>query len=215
MLQAFLTKRFVAVASLAALLATPMTFGAAAGTWTVRLRATYVETANKSDAFTALATNFAADSVEVESKFIPELDIAYWITPNFCTELVLTVPQRHEVSLKGVGRLGTFKQLPPTLMAQYHFSPDAAFQPYIGAGLNLTLISKVKLAVANVPLDLENSSLGVALQAGFDYKLTEKTYLNFDLKRVVIRSDVLAGGARLTEAKLDPWLISVGYGWRF
>lgn len=215
MLQAFLTKRFVTVASLAALLTTPMAFGAAAGTWTVRLRATYVETANKSDAFTALATNFAADAVEVESKFIPELDIAYWITPNFSTELVLTVPQRHEVSLKGVGKLGTFKHLPPTLMAQYHFSPDAAFQPYIGAGLNLTLISKVKLAVANVPLDLENSSLGVALQGGFDYKLSEQVFINFDLKRVVIRSDVLAGGTRLTEAKLDPWLVSVGCGMRF
>lgn len=210
-----LPRRALLAGAVSLLLCASVALGAEAGTWSVRLRATYLDTADKSDAFSALGLSFASGAVEVESKFIPELDVAYWFSPNLSAELVLTVPQKHEVSLKGVGSLGTFKHLPPCLLAQYHFSPQGKFQPYVGAGLNLTLISSVKLKVATVPLDLESSSVGVAAQAGFDYDLGNGQFLNVDLKKVGIRSDVLAGGARLTTARVDPWLISVGYGWRF
>lgn len=207
--------RFLLGGALAAVLTATSALAAEAGTWGVRLRATYLDTANKSDAFSALGLNFASGAVEVESKLIPEFDVSYWFSPNLSAELVLTVPQKHEVTLKGVGSLGTFKHLPPCLLAQYHFAPQAKFQPYIGGGLNLTLISSVKLKVATVPLDLESSSVGLAVQAGFDYDLGNGQFLNVDVKKVGIRSDVLAGGARLTTAKVDPWLLSVGYGWRF
>lgn len=207
--------RFLLGGALAALLSAASALAADSGTWAVRLRATYLDTANKSDAFSALGLNFASGAVEVESKLIPELDLAYWFSPNFSAELVLTVPQKHEVTLKGVGSLGTFKHLPPCLLGQYHFMPQGKFQPYVGGGLNLTLISSVKLKVATVPLDLESSSVGLTAQAGFDYDLGNGQFLNVDLKKVGIQSDVLAGGARLTTAKVDPWLISVGYGWRF
>lgn len=207
-------QRFIVGAALAALLAGPA-IAAEAGTWGVRIRATYLSLADKSDAFSALGINFAANAVEVESKMIPEVDISYWFTPNLSTEIVLTVPQKHEVTLQGVGSLGTFKHLPPHFMAVYHFAPDAAFQPYVGAGVNLTLISSVKLKVANVGLDLEDSSFGVSAQAGFDYNLGNGKFLNVDVKKTSLRSDVLAGGARLTTAKLDPWIVSVGFGWRF
>jgi outer membrane protein len=210
-----LTKhRFLLGAALAAALSASAV-AAQPGTWGVRLRATYLDTANKSDAFTALGINFASDSVEVQSKMIPEVDISYWFTPNFSTEVVLTIPQKHEVTLRGVGKLGTFKHLPPHFMAVYHFSPESAFQPYAGLGVNLTLISSVKLSVAGVPLDLEGSSFGLSGQAGFDYDLGGGKFLNVDIKKTGLRSDVLAGGARLTTAQLDPWLLSVGFGMRF
>lgn len=214
MLQSFTAPRSLAGLALAALLSVP-TFAAPAGTWGVRLRGTYLDTADKSDAFTALNINFAADSVQVQSKWIPEFDISYWFTPKFSAEVVLTVPQKHEVTLKGVGKLGSFKHLPPHFMAVYHFSPDSAFQPYVGAGLNVTLISSVKLSVAGVPLGLEDSSIGLSAQAGFDYDFGNGRFLNVDVKKTSLASDVTAGGARLTTAKIDPWLFSIGYGLRF
>ncbi len=214
MLQRLSSPRILASVALVAALTTTA-FAAPAGTWGVRLRGTYIDTANKSDAFTALSTNFAADSVEVQSKWIPEFDISYWFTPKFSTEVVLTIPQKHEVTLKGVGKLGTFKHLPPHFMAVYHFSPDSAFQPYVGAGLNLTLISSVKLSVAGIPLGLEKSSLGLSGQAGFDYNFGNGKFLNVDIKKTALRSDVTVGGSRLTTAQLDPWLFSIGFGMRF
>ncbi len=189
---------------------------AAAGPWTARVRATYLQMADKSDAFSALGINFAPDAVAINSKWIPEFDFSYRFTENFSTELVLTVPQSQEVTLAGVGRLGKFKHLPPTLLAQYAFAPVSGCRPYVGAGLNFTLIYDTDLKVAAVPLALENHSLGAAFQAGCDIDLGNGMALNLDAKRAVLRSDVsVKGGPRLTTAKLDPWLFSVGLGWRF
>lgn len=188
----------------------------AASPWTARVRATYLQMADKSDAFSALGINFAPDAVAINSKWIPEFDFSYAFSDNLSAELVLTIPQSQEVKLAGVGKLGKFKHLPPTLLGQYRFNAVSGWRPYLGAGLNFTLIYDADLKVANVPLGLENSSLGLALQAGCDIDLGNGLALNLDAKRAALRSDVaVKGGPRLTTAKLDPWLFSVGLGWRF
>ena len=189
---------------------------AEAGTFSARIRATYLSMANESEAFTALKTNFASGAVHVNSKLIPEIDLSYNFTQQFSTELVLTIPQTQDVTLVGAGKLGTFKHLPPTLLAQYRFmAPKEAFQPYVGAGINYTLIWGTSLSVAGIPLALDHNSLGFALQTGFDYDLGGGRFINFDIKKVGIQSDVKVAGTRLTTAKLNPWLFSIGYGWRF
>ncbi len=38
---------------------------------------------------------------------------------------------------------------------------------------------------------------------------------NVDVKRAALRSDVLAGGARLATAELDPWLWAIGLNYDF
>jgi outer membrane protein len=128
---------------------------------------------------------------------------------------VLTYPQQHDVELGGT-KIGTFKHLPPTLLAQYHFLPEGRVRPYVGAGVNLTLISDVNVAVPGVgALDLEDSSIGLAGQVGADIKLAPGKYLNLDVKKVTIGSDVLLGTTKVSAVKVDPWLVSVGLGFRF
>ena len=135
-------------------------------------------------------------------------------------ELILTYPQKHDVNVTGSAlgpfKAGTFKHLPPTLLLQYHFLPTGKIRPYVGAGGNLTLISKVDLNVPGVgALDLENSSVGGAAQVGADVQLAPGFFLNLDAKKVMIRSDVLSGGSKVSAVKVDPWLLSVGIGRRF
>lgn len=209
--------RFLPAAVIAALtLATGQLPATPENPWTVRVRSTYLQIANRSDAFSALGINFGADAVHVNSKWIPELDFGYAFTPHFSTELVLTIPQTQDVTLAGVGKLGTFKHLPPVLTAQYQFAPGATVQPYVGAGVNYTLIYDTDLKVASVPLALENGSLGVAGQAGCNFVITPQWSINLDAKYVTLASDVsVKGGARLTTAKLNPWLWSIGVGRRF
>jgi outer membrane protein len=187
----------------------------AASPWSVRLRATYLQTADKSDAFSALGISFAKDAISVSDKLIPEIDVDYAFTDVFSAELVLTIPQEHSVNLAGVGRLGTFKHLPPTLLFQYRPNPGGLFRPYVGVGVNYTLVFDDDLAVAGVPLSLDSSSAGLALQAGCDWKLNERWSFNVDLKHAAIASDVRAGGAKLTRATLDPWLYAVGASYQF
>lgn len=186
--------------------------------WMVRLRVLKLDTANKSDAFSALETNFPKNAVHVADKTFPEVDISYFFTKNIATELVLTYPQRHDVSLEGVGKLGTIDHLPPTLMAQYHFViPNAPIEPYVGAGVNYTRITRARLAVAGVPLEVGRSSVGFAYQIGADFKVADNLYLNLDYKHLKLDTDVKvkADGTKLTNARLDPDLLSIGIGVRF
>ncbi len=177
------------------------------GNWMVRVRAVNLDPANKADPIGGVG---ASDRIHVSDKVIPEVDFSYFFTKNIAAELILTVPQRHDVLLDG-GKIGTFKHLPPTLTLQYHFLPDAQFRPYIGAGINYTRISSV-----NLPgLDLENDSWGGALQAGFDVKLAKNVFLNLDVKKIYISSDVLAGGSKISKVNVDPLAVGIGIGWRF
>jgi outer membrane protein len=176
----------------------------AASPWSVRVAATYLQTTDGS--------SNKAVRVDIEDKLIPEFDVSYAFNSHWSADLVLTIPQEHEVKVNGT-KVGTFKHLPPTLLAKYNFSPIGGFTPYIGAGVNFTLIFDDDLLGGAAKLD--NYSIGPAGQAGFDYKLTEHWALNVDVKRVMLRTDVKVGGSTLTEARLDPWLYSLGLRYQF
>lgn len=171
--------------------------------WMMRLRAVDMRPDNP-------ALNVGGADIDVQNKVIPEVDFSYFFTPNVAAELVLTYPQKHDVKLGGT-KIGSFKHLPPTLTAQYHFAPQADFRPYVGAGINYTRISNVELG----GLELDKNSWGGALQAGFDYKVGANSYINVDVKKVYISSDLSLGGTKIGEVKVDPLLIGIGYGFKF
>ena len=194
-------KTLLAVAALCA-----MTSGAAMaqqqdGKWQVRVRAVNLDSANKGAAANDL-------ELSVNDKVIPELDISYYFTPNFAAELVLTYPQKQDVRLNGA-KIGSLKHLPPSLMAQYHFTNFGAFKPYVGAGINYTRFSNVDLPAG---LDVKRNSWGGALQVGFDYALDKNWSLNFDVKKVYIDTTINNG---IGKFKIDPILLGVGVGYRF
>lgn len=182
---------------------------AGASPWSITVKATYLETTDGSEAGGPL--NLKKNAVSVQDKLIPEFDINYQINDQFAIELVLTIPQEHDVDLAGVGSLGDFKHLPPTLMAKYYPGTFAGFKPYIGAGVNFTLIFDENLG----GLKLDTYSVGPAGQVGVDYALTERWSLTLDLKRAMLRSDVKLNGAKITEVKLDPWLYAAGLKYNF
>ncbi|MES2016516.1 MAG: OmpW family outer membrane protein [Pseudomonadota bacterium] len=177
--------------------------------WLVRARAVHLAPANHSDPVGGVGS---FDRITVETRTIPELDISYFFTPHLAAELVLTYPQKHDVMLDGAV-IGSFKHLPPTLLAQYRFDPVGKFTPYLGAGLNYTRISSVHLLDGAAELD--NHSFGLALQAGIDFAIDQHWSVNVDLKKVNIRSDVRIGGAKVSAVKVDPTLFAVGVGYRF
>ena len=191
------------------------------GPFVLRIRAVDIRPANQSDAIPALGV--AADKIDVSSKWIPDIDLEYYFAPQWSTELVLTIPQRHDVSVEGVGSIGTFKHLPPTVTAKYHLNQNGVVSPYLGVGINLTLLMNVDLAVpgagsegAPLPLRLENHSIGGALQAGVDIKFADHWYGNVDAKYVQIHSDVkLADGTKVSAVKVNPLLVGVGVAYRF
>jgi outer membrane protein len=172
--------------------------------WLVRVRAVELNMANKDS--TGLNLN-------VNDKTIGEVDVSYFFNKNVAAELILTLPQSQVVSA-GATAIGSFKHLPPTLTLQYHFTDFQGFKPYVGAGLNYTKITGDNVAAGAYHLD--NNSFGAAFQAGVDVPLTKQESLNFDLKKVYIRTDVYnAAGVSQGILKLDPLLVGVGVGYRF
>jgi outer membrane protein len=186
----------------------PLSAQAQNSPWLVRVRAVNLDSSNKDSTGLGLSIN---------DKVIPEVDISYFFSPNLAAELVLTYPQKQDIRSNGTN-IGSFKHLPPTLTAQYHFTGMGAFKPYVGAGVNYTLISSVKFDPAvqsALQPSLDKNSFGFAVQVGFDYEIAKNTYLNLDIKKVQIRTDVKSAGIKVGEFKIDPVLLGVGVGWRF
>ena len=183
-------------------LATPLAAQAQDGPFLVRLRAVHLDSANKDSTGLDLSVN---------NKVIPELDLSYFFTPQIAAELILTYPQKHTLKSAGT-EIGSLKHLPPTLTVQYHFTQLGTVKPYLGAGVNYTRFSAVKLPAG---VDIERNSFGLAMQAGLDVAVAKNVYLNFDVKKVQIRTDVSSGGAKIGTFKVDPLLVGVGVGYRF
>jgi outer membrane protein len=205
-----MSKSVFAVAALAAALL-PLASAQAqdTGDWIVRGRAMYLDPANK-----------GIDGLSVNSKTFPEVDISYFLNPNLALELVLTYPQKHDIRLDGVGTIGSLKHLPPTLSLQYHF-PMSGYRPYVGAGINYTHFSNVKItsaAAASVlgTTTVDKNSFGLAIGAGVDVPIGGGWLVNVDLKYAQIRTDVKGSNVgNLGTFKVDPTLFSIGVGKRF
>jgi outer membrane protein len=193
-------KKMIVLAALAACAAGAVQ--AQEGPWMVRARTTHLGMENKDATSLGLTVN---------DKSIPEIDVSYFFNQNVAAELVLTVPQKQDVYIAGAA-LGTFKHLPPTLLAQYHFTNFNGFKPYVGAGVNYTKISSVQLGAGAT---LDNHSWGFAYQAGVDIPLDKKWSLNFDVKKIYIKSNVYLNGVNSGSLQLDPVAASVGLGYRF
>jgi len=169
--------------------------------WLVRARAVNLNMANDS----------TIAGLTVNDKTIGEVDVSYFLNKNVAAELILTLPQNQGVYSNGAS-LGSFKHLPPTLTLQYHFTDFQSFKPYLGAGLNYTRITADHLSSG---FSLDSKSYGAAFQAGVDVPLTKQVSLNFDVKKVYIKTDVYSNGAKAGTLKLDPVLVGVGVGYRF
>jgi len=199
-------RRLLAAALATFALAAPATsaFAQDSGDWLIRARAIHLNSDN--DDTTGLGLN-------INDRWIPEVDISYFFTPNWATELVLTYPQKQDLNSSVLGiQVGTLKHLPPTLSLQYHVTGLAGWRPYAGVGVNYTRFSSVDLAPG---VDIQRNSVGPAVGAGFDVPIGGGWLLNVDAKKVWIDTKVSVGGSGVGTLNIDPWLIGIGVGKRF
>lgn len=170
--------------------------------------------------------------VNISNTLIPEVDFTYFFTKNIAAELILGTT-KHDVAtvasdISAVGGptsanvdLGSVYLLPPTLTLQYHFLTEEVFRPYVGAGVNYTVFYNEKSG--NVVKDVKyDNSFGYAFQVGFDLMFNDTFFVNADVKKVFLNTDVtvdasnLAPGLSIPAAvDINPWLIGLGFGMKF
>lgn len=204
-----------------------------AGDWLFRVGGSNVDPKSNNGTIDLTAAGLpgvGVQDVTVDNKFGPTFNITYMYSRNLGIEVLAALPFTHDIEVEGLpGTAATVKHLPPTVSLQYHFMPDSAFQPYVGAGLNFTwfiseskkegLVAADGLLGATTDLKVDSTSIGLAFQAGFDVKLNDRWFLNADVRWIDISTDatLLVDGAEFTKTKVtvDPIVYGLHVGYRF
>ncbi|EQB08796.1 membrane protein [Sphingobium quisquiliarum P25] len=198
---------------------------AAQGDVLVRLRGILVAPNESSG---SVLPGFPGEKVKVDNSVMPEIDFTYMATDHIGFELIAATTKHSASGRSGttgsIGKLASTWVLPPTLTAQYHFVPEGKIRPYVGAGVNYTLFYNEKAsdglesAVGATKVHMSDS-FGWAAQAGVDIDLTDKLFLNLDVKYIDIdttaRLSTTAAGVQKVRVHLDPLVFGVGVGMKF
>ena len=156
----------------------------------------------------------SGSDVKLSTAIAPELDFTYFFCKNLAAELILGTT-KHTVKLDAHSSnttLGTVWLLPPTLNLQYHF-PLKGITPYIGAGINYSIFYGVKDDGASLSY---KNNVGFSTQAGFDLGISDKWFINLDVKKIFLKTDVTVKPTTvLSGVKVDPFVIGLGIGTRF
>ena len=162
------------------------------------------------------------------------LNFAYMFNSHWGIELLAATPFEHDVKLKGTalgsaanGKLGTIKQLPPTLSVVYYpLDSKSAFQPYLGAGINYTVIYDESVGSEAQAKGFSNfeadNSWGMAFQVGADYIITDNILINAQVRYIdidttaTVENNAIAPGTRAkVDVDVDPFVYMVGLGYKF
>ena len=131
---------------------------------------------------------------------------------NLGVELLVAWPFEHDISLDGVGKIGSTKHLPPTLSLNYHFPTNSPWKPYVGAGVNYTHFFDEKSSLGDLELD---ASWGFAVQAGIDYVLNDSGMLRLTARYIDIETDAELDDADIGTAEINPIVLSASYVFKF
>lgn len=187
----------------------------AAGTKIVNLRMSVVDP-DASDPITTLNGGATGLRAHVGSDVMPTLGLTYFLTDHIAVEAIAGTT-KHTIRAQGGTTDVKVKDtwvLPPVVSLQYHLAPDARISPYVGAGVNYMLFYGGSNK-GNFDLSVDDG-FGLALQAGVDLAARGPWSVNVDAKKVFFETDAQDRKNGLkSKVKLNPWVLSVGAGYRF
>ena len=206
----------VAMAAVASLTPVMAQAQAEENPWMLRVRAVDLLFQNGQSGGTGTVQ---ALNVKAKNQWIPEFDISYFFTKNIAAELVLTWPQQVNITAyPSDTNVGKITALPPSLLAQYHFTDLGAFKPYVGLGINYTIFgNRQNFPGLGNSVTVNQSSVGVVGQIGMDYMFDKNWGMNVDLKYATMSTDVktVAGGTNYGTLTLNPLMPAVGVTYKF
>ena len=199
-----------AVAAALACAALPA-FAQQAGTYTLGIGAHQVTP--KSDNGKLLG---GTAELEIGDNVQPTITFEYFIRENLGIEVLAATPFKHDIEIKGLGKVATAKHLPPTFSLQYHWNSRGTVSPFVGLGVNYTTFFSEKTTGALRGSDLKlKDSVGVAAHFGIDFILTERSAIRVDGRWMDIKSDVELNGRKIGKADISPAVFGLAYVMKF
>lgn len=153
--------------------------------------------------------------IEIGSDVKPTLTAEYFIRDNLGIEVLAAWPFEHDIEVKGFGRIGSTKHLPPTISLQYHFG-QGTVKPFVGVGVNYTRFFSTDTVADLEGAELElDDSIGLAAHAGIDFEVGARGSIRVDARWMDIDSDVKLGGTDIGTVEIDPLVYGVAYVFKF
>jgi len=213
--------RGAAVAAMAVLIASASPTVAEQGDTEIGFRLLGIAASAKTDAEIA----DTGSTPELSSNIGAEASWTVWPLDWLAVELSLGV-SAHPLTASG-GELsaadgGTLWRLPVSAVAQYRIPVYGPFDPYVGLGLSFN-VAKLRPSTAyderfsNIGF---SDDVGIVVQAGVDYLLDERWSANLDLRYMAMRTDAVftdrsSGATSEVGFALDPWVIGLGFRYRY
>jgi outer membrane protein len=213
--------------AIAALGASACASAQTAGSWAVGVGYNNISPQGTTDPLSA--PSIPNSTTKVSNDGQPILTIDYMFTDHFSAEFGLGTQYTHKLSgagaLSGAGNLGSLKQLPPTLFAQYRFLEAAsAFRPYVGLGLSYAIFrdeqgSGTLTAISNpggppTTFTVDNA-WGVTPEVGLTYAFNSKWYGDVRVAKTFLSTTVHLSTGESAKAPLNPIATALVIGYRF
>ncbi len=219
-------KKLIAVAVLG-LLGGSAAMAQSAGTWMGKLGVNNIEPQVKSDNLSA--PSLPNSKVDVKSNATAIFTLTYMYTDAVSIEFYGGLPYKHDIvgdgSLSNVGKIGTTKQVSPTVFGQYRFlPPESVFRPYVGLGLTyayfygeegsnaLTALTKAGGPPTQLSID---AAFGISPQLGLTYQVNDHWFIDASVVKTFLKTTAKLSTGQTIDTKLDPLSTNVSLGYRF
>lgn len=198
-------------------------------TWSVGVGGTQVSPNTASGNLSAPSA--PGTKVEVGSNVQPTLWLRGMYGNNFAIELPIGFGFKHNIdgagAISGVGRIGSVKALPVTVLAEYHFmEPNSRFRPYVAGGVIYAKMYEARGSATLSALNPANpvggstglsvdSKFGAAVGVGATFGVTDRIYADVSYLRGFLKTTAHLSTGQTIAIKLDPDVVRIGVGYRF
>jgi outer membrane protein len=195
--------------------------------WSMRVGVGYVAF-NESAKIKVAGAQVPGGNLHADNNTILGLELGYALNENWTARLAVGVPPTTKLSTAGslnalvpplTGKLGEVTYGPAVLSGTYTFNQFRSFKPYIGAGVNYTLVLHEKDGdVHNLHI---KSAFGAALEGGFDWQLSDAWGVFFDVRKVFVKTTAdgtvpaLGNPPAKADITLNPTIFHMGLQRRF
>jgi len=166
---------------------------------------------------------------DVKSATTATASATYMVSDNLSIEFSIGLPSKHDVvgagAIAGVGKLGSVKQVSPTLFGQYRFlAANAGFRPYVGLGLTYvhhfgeegsgTLTALTNPGGPPTKMSV-GSAFGLSPQLGLALKLNERWFVDGSVVKTYVKNTTRLSTGQAIDTRLDPVSTNLSIGYRF
>jgi outer membrane protein len=212
----------IAAALAVALLSATSATAQSSSPWTVRTGAAHVGFSTRADV-QVNGTLVPGGDASASSNTTLGLELSYDLTPQWTGRFLIGVPPK--TTLTGTGALGSAGTLgrvtygPAVLSATYHLLPSAPVRPYLGAGVNYTMVFKSEDGfISN--LDVKNA-FGAVIHLGAEVPLDGGWSIALDARKIYLKTKAdgvlpaMGGAAAHADVTLNPLVVFASIGKRF